>query len=146
MHNFSHFTKQCLSMLELFWVVSILEFLWYIIKKQLHGFCGASEQAYAGVVLCLRSVDNNHNPHIVLVMTKTKVAPVKSLTICTILRSSVTCRCTAARPKNQNLGQIPMKQLKPGLAFNRVGTDYTGHRSRLYKPCVYWMKELPNIL
>ena len=51
-----------------------------VVQKQLHGFCDASEQAYAGVVY-LRAVVENNNAHIALVMAKTKVAPIKRLTI-----------------------------------------------------------------
>ncbi len=47
---------------------------------QLHGFCDASENAYAGVVY-LRGQDILGNTHISLVMAKTRVAPLKRLTI-----------------------------------------------------------------
>ncbi len=44
---------------------------------QIHGFCDASENAYAGVVY----IDSDSNVHISLVIAKTKVAPIKRLTI-----------------------------------------------------------------
>ena len=49
---------------------------------QLHGFCDASEVAYAGMV-CLRAIDSNENVYVWLVMAKTKVhvAPIKRLSI-----------------------------------------------------------------
>ena len=47
---------------------------------QLHGFCDASELAYAGVVY-LRMVDSDENVHVSLLTSKTKVAPIKRLTI-----------------------------------------------------------------
>ena len=47
---------------------------------ELHGFCDASEDAYAGVVY-LRSQDRRANVYISLVISKTKVAPIKRLTI-----------------------------------------------------------------
>ena len=47
---------------------------------QLHGFSDASEEAYAGVVY-LRMVDTLSHVHISLVTSKTKVAPIKRLTI-----------------------------------------------------------------
>ena len=47
---------------------------------QLHGFCDASEVAYSGVVY-LRATDDRNNIHVALVMTKTKVAPMKRLSI-----------------------------------------------------------------
>lgn len=47
---------------------------------QLHGFCDASELAYAGVVY-LRAVDSNESVYVSLVMAKTKVAPIKRLSI-----------------------------------------------------------------
>lgn len=46
----------------------------------LHGFCDASSRAYAAVIY-LRTIDNHDQPHISLVTAKTKVAPVKALTI-----------------------------------------------------------------
>ena len=48
--------------------------------KQLHGFCDASEQAYAGVVY-LRMVDTKGDVHTSLVLAKTRVAPIKRLSI-----------------------------------------------------------------
>ena len=47
---------------------------------QLHGFCDASEVAYAGVVY-IRGIDDQGEVHTSLVMAKTKVAPLKRLTI-----------------------------------------------------------------
>ena len=51
-----------------------------IVSVQLHGFSDASEQAYVGVVY-LRMVDSTGGVHTSLVMSKTKVAPIKRLTI-----------------------------------------------------------------
>ena len=51
-----------------------------IVSKQLHGFSDASEVAYAGVVY-LRMVDSDGFVHVSLVMAKTRVAPIKRLTI-----------------------------------------------------------------
>ena len=51
-----------------------------ILAIQLHGFCDASEDAYAGVVY-LRGEDIHGNVHVALVMSKTKVSPIKQLTI-----------------------------------------------------------------
>ena len=47
---------------------------------ELHGFCDASEAAYAAVVY-FRTLDSKGNPHISLITSKTKVAPIKRLTI-----------------------------------------------------------------
>lgn len=47
---------------------------------QLHGFCDASEDAYASVVYC-RKQDSHGNVHVSLVVSKTKVAPIKRQTI-----------------------------------------------------------------
>ena len=52
----------------------------YISSVQLHGFCDASEDAYADVVY-FRGQDRHGNVHISLVISKTKVAPIKRLTI-----------------------------------------------------------------
>lgn len=50
------------------------------ILTQLHGFCDASEDAY-GCVAYLRFTDSEDNVHTSLVASKTKVAPIKRLTI-----------------------------------------------------------------
>ena len=49
-------------------------------SMQLHGFCDASESAYADV-LYLRAVDQDGLVHVSLIMTKSKVAPMKHLTM-----------------------------------------------------------------
>ena len=49
-------------------------------STQLHGFCDASENAYAGVVY-LRMTDAVGQVHLSLVTSKTRVAPLKRLTI-----------------------------------------------------------------
>ena len=51
-----------------------------IVSTELHGFCDASEQVYAAVVY-LRMTDTDGNIQIALVTSKTKVAPIKRLTI-----------------------------------------------------------------
>ena len=51
-----------------------------IISTQLHGFSDASEDAYAGVVY-IRGEDAHNNTHVALVMAKTKVSPLKQLTV-----------------------------------------------------------------
>ena len=51
-----------------------------IAYKQLHGFSDASELAYGGVVY-LRLVDTSGRVHTSLVIAKTKVAPLKKLSI-----------------------------------------------------------------
>ncbi len=48
--------------------------------NQLHGFCDASEDAFAAVVY-LRTTDQNGMVHTSLVISKTRVAPLKKLTI-----------------------------------------------------------------
>ena len=51
-----------------------------IVSVQLHGFSDASEDAYAGIVyMCM--VDSNRKVHTSLIMSKTKVAPIKCLSI-----------------------------------------------------------------
>ena len=52
----------------------------HVVSLQLHGFCDASEHAYAAVVYA-RLVDSSQAIHVSLVMAKTKVAPLKRLTI-----------------------------------------------------------------
>ena len=47
-----------------------------IVSFQVHGFSDASEDAYAGIVyLCL--VDSSDKVHTLLVLSKTKVAPIR---------------------------------------------------------------------
>ena len=52
----------------------------HIAFKQLHRFSEASEQAYSGVVY-LRMVDTTCRVHTSLVIVKTKVAPIKRISI-----------------------------------------------------------------
>ena len=49
-----------------------------VASVQLHGFCDASEQAYAGVIY-LRMTDSDGNVEVSLVCSKTKVAPITRL-------------------------------------------------------------------
>lgn len=51
-----------------------------ITSLELHGFCDASEHAYAAVVY-LRTTNSLGNTQVTLVTSKTKVAPIKWLTI-----------------------------------------------------------------
>ena len=48
----------------------------HILAVELHGFCDASERAYAGVVY-LRVIDSDGGVQLSLVTSKTKVAPIK---------------------------------------------------------------------
>ena len=52
----------------------------FIVSTQLHGFSDASEKAYSGVVY-LRMEDSDGFIHTSLVVSKTRVAPIKQLTI-----------------------------------------------------------------
>ncbi len=52
----------------------------HLVSLQLHGFSDASELAYSAVVYA-RMVDSSQRIHVSLVMAKTKVAPLKRLTI-----------------------------------------------------------------
>ena len=52
----------------------------HILAVELHGFCDASEPAYAGVVY-LRVIDSDGGVQLSLVTSKTKVAPIKRLTV-----------------------------------------------------------------
>lgn len=51
-----------------------------IVSMELHGFSDASEEAYAAVVY-LRMIDSQDNIHTSLVTSKTRVSPIKKLTI-----------------------------------------------------------------
>ena len=51
-----------------------------VVSLQIHGFSDASEDAYAGVVY-LRMIDSTGAVHTSLVVSKTKVAPIKRLSI-----------------------------------------------------------------
>ena len=50
------------------------------VSTQLHGFSDASEDAYGGVVF-LRTEDSTKKVHVALVISKTKVSPIKRLSI-----------------------------------------------------------------
>ena len=62
------------------WSSQLKSLLCEIVSIQLHGFSDASESAYAAVVY-LRLTDTRGGVHISLVASKTKVAPIKGLTI-----------------------------------------------------------------
>lgn len=47
-----------------------------MVSIQLHGFSDASEEAYAGVVY-LQSESSDRSVHTALVVSKTKVSPIK---------------------------------------------------------------------
>ena len=51
-----------------------------IVSLQLHGFSDASTSAYTGVVY-LRTTDTSGKVHVSLVASKSKVAPIKRLTV-----------------------------------------------------------------
>ena len=51
-----------------------------VLSKEIHGFSDASELAYAAV-FCLRITDTSNHTQLSLVMSKSKVAPIKRLTI-----------------------------------------------------------------
>ena len=51
-----------------------------MVSKELHGFCDASEAAFSGVFY-FRAVDTKGDIHVSLVMAKTKVVPLKRLSI-----------------------------------------------------------------
>ena len=52
----------------------------HITSAELHGVSDASEAAYSGVVY-IRMVDSRDVPHVSIVTCKTKVAPIKQLTV-----------------------------------------------------------------
>ena len=51
-----------------------------VASLQLHSFCDASEDAYSGLVY-LRTEDTGGNTHVAIVASKTRVAPIKRLSI-----------------------------------------------------------------
>ena len=67
---------------------------------QLHGFSDASEEAYASVLyLCIRAPDDSI--HVSLVMSKTRVAPLKRLSI----------------PRLELCGALPLSKILGSLRF-----------------------------
>ena len=52
----------------------------HITSIEIHGFSDASEDAYSGVVY-LRMTDDQDNTHISLVVAKTRIAPLKRLSV-----------------------------------------------------------------
>ena len=74
MDQFHHGTKRVLDTWKLFPKEANLAGI------QLHGFCDASERAYAGVVY-IRATDTMGIIHVSLVVAKTKVATIRHLTI-----------------------------------------------------------------
>ena len=60
-----------------------------IVSKNLHGLSDASEDVYAAVIY-LRMIDSDNNVHVSLVASKTKVAPIRRLSV---PRNFVVCYC-----------------------------------------------------
>ena len=82
-----------------------------IVGMELHGFCDASEAAYAGAVY-LRATDVKGSVRVSLVTAKTKVAPLKRLS-------------------------IPLLELCSGLLLSKILShvvDTLGISSRIYMP------------
>lgn len=49
-------------------------------RIELHGFCDASERAY-GACIYVRITDSNHQHHVTLLCSKTRVAPLKIVSL-----------------------------------------------------------------
>ena len=79
-------------------------------STQLHGFSDASEDAYAGVIY-LRLIDSDGNVHISLFTAKTKVAPIKRLTIPHLEL------CGAHRPTRSTLNMSKKSFISPSEIF-----------------------------
>lgn len=62
----------------------------HVVSVQLHGFSDASEVAYDAVAY-VRVVDSSDQVHVTLVMVKTKVAPIKRLSIPRLEYVALTC-------------------------------------------------------
>ena len=71
----------------------------HIESVQLHGFSDASERAYSGVVY-FRVTDSLNHIHISLVMSKTKVSPIKRLSIPQLLWCSNTITSSESCKRN----------------------------------------------
>ncbi|XP_046145484.1 uncharacterized protein LOC123988783 [Osmia bicornis bicornis] len=71
--------KEALPTLSQFKVVRQIA-LADVVSYQLHGFCDASEQAY-GACIYLRSIDKFNKCSVQLVCAKSRVAPVKTITV-----------------------------------------------------------------
>ena len=65
---------------SLFQAYLVTIFLMILKSIQLHSFSDASENAYSGVVY-LRMIDSLDNMHVSLVMLKTRVTPIKRISI-----------------------------------------------------------------
>lgn len=76
---------------------------------EIHGFSDASSQAYASVVY-LKVIDNDHHVRISLIMSKTKVAPIKPMSIPRLeLAAAVLLTHTVEYVQNaMNLSHVPV--------------------------------------
>ncbi|XP_031340893.1 uncharacterized protein LOC116169002 [Photinus pyralis] len=95
---------------------------------QLHGFCDASISAY-GACIYLRSVDQSNKIHISLLCAKSKVAPLKPLTIPKLELSAV----LLAKLVEQVINSLNM----------RVSATYLWSDSTIV---LGWVKTSPNLL
>ena len=90
----------------------------------MHGFCDASESAKTGVVY-MRTADSDECVHVTLVIAKTKVAPIKRLTIPhlelhgALILSKLLCHCKVFDvPWLPN----PRRSLSPNLPYTAIAS------------------------
>ncbi|XP_076243414.1 uncharacterized protein LOC143184816 [Calliopsis andreniformis] len=80
------------------------------VKLQLHGFCDASEQAY-GACLYMRSVDQNRTVDTRLISAKSRVAPLKTITLPRIELCAAHLVCQLYQTTVQSLHRISFERI-----------------------------------
>ena len=90
---------------------------------QLHGFRNASESAYARVVY-LRAVDQDGLVHVSLIMAKTKVVPIKHLTMprLELCGAVIVAKLLSHTARILN---IPNSKFTPGQIVSLCSVGYT---------------------
>ncbi|GFX13456.1 integrase catalytic domain-containing protein [Trichonephila clavipes] len=95
-----------------------------ISKCEIHCFSDASKSAY-GTILYLRFVTCNNEIETSFIFSKSRVAPLKSLTL-PRLELTAALLSASAKPADQLSGQLPRDRITQSPPFQIVGIDFTG--------------------